>query len=201
VDVDTKVIAPVGPDPSAGRRNPWATRRVALVVSATVLATAVIVAGSWAWHWRTHPEVFPGDGNGIGATLHASRDTLYIGVTYPYPGRGDKVTIDSAEPRIVANTADATFDFYLCTLDVSGSDFSAFGVAGRRLSARMCPDPVPLVRGMVLDVGADPPQQLVVRITVHRPGVLRTRGVDLTYSHGWQHGTQAIAEHLTIRSR
>ena len=93
------------------------SRRVrhAIVVG---LAAALVTAGlAVAWHWRTHPDVFPGHGNGMGATLNEQRPSMYFGVTYPYPREGQRIAIASASPRIVENTAEATVDFYVCTLD------------------------------------------------------------------------------------
>ena len=173
--------------------------RHAIVVG---LAAALGSAGlAVAWHWRTHPDVFPGDGNGMGATLNEQRRSMYFGVTAPHPREGQRIAIASASPRIVENTAEATVYFYVCTLDLSEIGQSGLGAAGPREFARFCPDPVPVGEGVERDVGAEPPQQLVMAVTVQRPGVLRTRGVDLTYSHGWRTGTQAIGEHLEVVSR
>lgn len=38
-------------------------------------------------------------------------------------------------------------------------------------------------------------------VTVHQPGLVRARGVDLTYTDGWQHGTQTIGINVHIDSR
>lgn len=172
-----------------------------LIVVGGISAVMVLAGLAWAWHWRTHPEVFPGDGNGYGGLLEQPQRTMYFGVTDPYPGKGGSVTLESASPRTVKNTANASFEFYVCTLDVSGNGYSAFGAGDPRQFASDCAEPIPVTEGTVLDVGADPPQQLVMGVTVRRPGVVRTLGVDLTYSHGWQHGTQAVGAHLRMRSR
>lgn len=187
-------------DPGAHERA--AGPRRALVLTLAVISTALILGGlTWAWQWRTHPETFPGDGNEMRTTLEGPRRSLYFGVTYPYPGEGEAISIESVSPRTVLNTAEATFGFYVCTLDLDGTGYSALGATGPREFARVCPTPVPVIDGTELDVGAEPPQQLVMGVTVHRPGVVRTRGVDLTYSRGWQHGTQAIGGHVRITSR
>jgi hypothetical protein len=46
------------------------------------------------------------------------------------------------------------------------------------------PDAVRVREGTELAVGTDRPQQLVMAVTVRRPGVVRAQGVDLTYTHG-----------------
>lgn len=173
-------------------------RRVWLAI-AVGLAAALVSAGlAVAWHWRTHPDVFPDYGNGMGATLNEQTRSMYFAVTYPDPRVGQRITIESASPRIVENTAEATVDFYVCTLDVKEIGPGALGAADPREFARVCPDPVPVDAGVELNVGAEPPQQLMMAVTVHRPGLLRTRGVDLTYSHGWRTGTQAIGAHVEV---
>ena len=96
----------------------------------------------------------------------------------------------------------ASFDFFVCTVDLEGAGVvSAIGVVNAREFERMCPDPVPAVAGTELDVGAAVPQQLVMKVSVERSAVLRTAGIDLTYRHGWQRGTQDIGIHLTVRPR
>ncbi|HSV39037.1 MAG TPA: hypothetical protein VLI04_09775 [Nocardioidaceae bacterium] len=178
-----------------------ASRRPLTAVIGVLATSLLVAAASWGWYWRTHPELFPGDGNGIGATFDSSRTAIYIGVTYPYPREGEQVTIASATPRILENSAGASFDFYVCTFDPARKNAASLGSAWPRQFAKICPEPVPVVDGTVLDVGSDEPQQLVMRISVERPGVVRTQGVALTYSHGWQRGTQAIGEHVKITYR
>lgn len=126
-----------------------------------------------------------------------------FGVMYPYRGDEEAVTVHSAEPRIVENSADATFEFYVCAQEPKETDATAttaLGVAGPADFARYCPDRRPVGDGTVLDTGDIPTQQLVMVVTVTKPGVVVTRGVDLTYSHGLQRGTQSIGTHVRIRS-
>jgi len=80
--------------------------------SCGVMLLVLVVGLAWFWQWRTYPTVFPGDGNGESMTLSKGQEMVAFGVTYPYPGDGEAVTVHSAEPRIVENSADATFEFY-----------------------------------------------------------------------------------------
>jgi hypothetical protein len=166
------------------------------------LGVLLLVMGlAWAWHWRTHPTVFPEHGNGLGSTLGDGRRMLAVGVTFPYPGTGERVSIESAEPRVVENSAGASFEFYVCSLDPEHSDGSAIGSISSRVFSKLCPDAIPVTDGTELDVGAAIPQQLVMVLTVQESGMVVTEGVDLTYSSGWQSGTQAIGTHMRIKSR
>ena len=189
--------------PDAGatskQREPRDRRRRVVVVA---LAGVVLVAGlAWAWHWRTHPDIVPGNGAGMRMTLDDQRRSVFVTVTDPSPGEGETVRIDSATPRMLQNTAEATVEFFVCRLDLRGANHSALGAVGPRHFAGVCPDPVPVVEGTELAIGAEPPQQLLMRVVVESPGRLRIDGVDLTYTHGWQRGTQTVGPRLVIRSR
>jgi hypothetical protein len=166
-------------------------------------AVLLIIAGlAWAWHWRTHPTVFPEAGNRIGLTLDDGRRIVAVGVTYPYPGTGKTVSIESAAPRILKNSADASFDFYICEQDLERPDGSALGmVVGTREFSRYCPDAQPVQDGTDLNTGSVSPQQLVLVLRSGRQGRAVTEGVNLTYSTGLQGGTQAVGPHLRIEFR
>jgi hypothetical protein len=64
----------------------------------------------------------------------------------------------------------------------------------------MCPEPVPVVRGTRLDTSESGDQQLVMGVTVHERGLVRARGADITYTDGWQHGTQTIGINVRLVS-
>jgi hypothetical protein len=162
------------------------------------VALLLVAAAAWAWHWRTHPTVLPGDGNTLGMTMNAGQ-VMFEGVTFPDPGTGEKVSIEAAAPRILENSADASFEFYVCTLDPERGAIGA--LRGHRAFSAYCPDAEPIEDGTELDLGSASAQQLVMLVTAERPGVVVTEGVDLTYSSGLQRGTQAIGIHLRIKSR
>ena len=148
-------------------------RAVALGVVTLVIGSAL----AWAWHWRTHPSVFFSDGNQATAKLPADQELPALGVTSPDPGKGG--TQDSE-----------TWNQVSLGLVYGASRFAEF-----------CPDPRPVEPGTELDTGSTQPQQLVMVVTVTKPGVVATHGVDLTYSHGWQRGTQSTGVHLRVKSQ
>jgi hypothetical protein len=151
------------------------------------------------WHWRIHPDVFPSHGNEVAMPLPSGEDMAIIGVTHPDPdpAGGETVTIHTATPRVVKNTADATFEFYVCTLPDNAGAMLA--LHGRRF-ARICLEPVRVSDGTQLDTAWTARQQLVMVIQLDKAGVVTTRGVDLTYSHRFQRGTQGVGTHLRIVS-
>lgn len=176
-------------------------RRRRFALAAGLLAAVVVVAGAAAtWHWRTHPEALPDAGNGLSMELQPG-DTTYVGVTDPYPGSGPSITINSASARVAENSADARIRFFVCALDTDRPDAGAIGIVDATTFSEMCPNPEPVAPGTDLDVGAERPEQLVAAITVHQRGEVRTEGVDLSYMHGWQNGTQTVSASLAIRSR
>lgn len=129
--------------------------------------------------------------------LPNGEDMAMVGVTYPDPEGGKTVTIHADSPRVVKNTADATFEFYVCTLPDNRGVVLA--LHGRRF-AKYCQEPVPVRDGAQLDTSLTANQQLVMVIQFDRPGVVATGGVDLTYSHGLQRGTQTVGTHLRVVS-
>ncbi len=69
------------------------------------------------------------------------------------PGDGERVTIEAVSPRVLENTG-ASFEFFVCTVDLEGADVGAIGLDNARSFEPMCPDPIPAVAGTELDVGA-----------------------------------------------
>jgi hypothetical protein len=194
-DVDADTAAVDIDDPAADESAPGNRRRAVVISVAAVLATAVVVGGlAWAWHWRTHPDAFPGAGDQVGMTLDRSRPTMYVGITGQDTMEDGPITIDAAAPHLVENSARAGFAFYLCDVQ---ENTGGIGVAYPRGFDRDCADPVPVVGETRF--GQD--QYLVMQVTVHRAGLVRTRGVELTYTDGWQHGTQTIGTSLRVVSR
>lgn len=194
-------MEPVSDTAGEGGNAASARRRIRRLVLA-FLATVLMLGGlAGAWAWRTHPQAVSEDGSGFRTSVGADGGRLYVAVTYPDQDSTGTVSIDRAAPRTVENTAGATVDFYVCTLEGVGTGYDALGAAGPRGFAEMCPDAEPVREGSLLGLGEDRRQQLVMGVTVHRPGVVRIRGVDLTYSKGWQHGTQSVGPDLRIKAR
>lgn len=118
--------------------EPGEQQRVRGIVAFLLAAVLLAISGA-AWYWRSHPDPFVDDGDLLGATLSARQPTLFLGVTYPDPGGGPRITIDRASLRTVENTATATAEFYVCELDRRGRNYGALGVVDPVEFAHVCP--------------------------------------------------------------
>jgi hypothetical protein len=197
-DTHTSTIDPV---PSATKDPRPAARRRTLRIAVIGVSIALVLTGIASfWHWRTHPEVFPDIGIEIKSTVAGPQRTFYVGVTDPDPDGGSVVSIESASPRIVENTAGATFEFFICTLHRREGSSASVGAVQRGDITRLCADVVP-AEGRELDTREQAQEQLVMLVTLRRSGFLRAQGVDVTYSRGWRRGTEFIGVGLHFRSR
>ena len=127
------------------------------------------------------------------------RTPNYVGMTYPDLHTGGTITLRSATAH-VDGSADAEIAFFVCTLNAARHN--AVGMEGEQTIRQDCSSLDPIAdQEMNLGEGDDPRQQLVMAISLlsHR-GRIVVDGVDLTYSHGWQHGTQRIGERVEIAS-
>ncbi|HTW17905.1 MAG TPA: hypothetical protein VMF51_22450 [Nocardioides sp.] len=175
-------------------------RRRRLATAAGLAAAVVGIAGAAAaWHWHTHPDAL----SDVGTTTMKLRpgETAYAGVTFPDPDDSASITITSASAKVVENSADARTRFFVCALDTDRPDSSAIGVVDATTFSHLCPNPEPVVPGIELDLGTGRPAQLVAAITVNHRGNMRAEGVDVSYEHGWQNGTQTVAANLFIRAK
>lgn len=173
------------------------SRRLGLlgVVAAVVLACGA----AYAWQWHTRPSVFPGAGNRWSGPLPNGTDFMIVGITgSDLDAEGATVVLDSAEPRIRKNSGQATYEFYVCTTPDGARSGQLGMLAGQRAFDRWCPDAERVRKGTRLHTGADPAQQLVMLVRMPGPGVSSTTGVELTYSHGWQRGTQLIGPEVRV---
>ncbi len=48
---------------------------------------------------------------------------------------------------------------------------------------------------------AEPGQQLLMKVAPRQRGIVEVAGAVVTYSHGWQRGSQTIGEHLRLNVR
>jgi len=148
------------------------------------------------WTWR-HPTAFsePG-GFGHAADHYAVGEAFYADlITAPWGASGE-VHIDSVEPHVVTNTADAEVDFYVCRL-ADAAD-GRLGNGGQDLADEFCGQLLPAEGGVGLQLDRDARQQLLVKVTLREPGTVRVAGADVTYSDGWQHGTQDTGGEVVV---
>lgn len=198
----TPAIEPDPADPADPAPTPPPHRRAARTLVILTAAGLAVAATAWAWHWHTHPTALERGGAGWVTTLDKTPSSLYTGLTFPRRDPGATIEIETVTPRIIENSTGATFDYYLCSLDTESVGFDALGTVDRRGFEKFCPDAVPVEPlTNTLHTGTDPAQQLVVAITTGQRGVIRLDGFDVTYTHGWQRGTQTVGDSIKIRAR
>ena len=184
-----------GPTTTVGRSIRTRRRLVGLV-----LAVGLVAALAWAGWWWRHPDVFPDapdewtvDGGGV---LPANGRAFTVGLTEPVRDAGEAtVVLESAEAHVLSDTAQAGSLVQVCTLRDPDDGFLRLDEGGLD---DWCSD-VADVDGVELPIGRDAGWQLVVTFWGTQPGEVRVHGVDLTYRHGLQRGTQRIGEHIRLR--
>lgn len=147
------------------------SRRQRYRIALAVGAIAALLISLW---WHTHPNAFPGAGNSFGARPD-DQTPIYVGVAYPPDGAATRVRVLDAEPRAEI-FGEATAEVWACT-------GGAIGVVGE--------DSPEAAACVPLGEAADSWDQLVVRVAPEAPGaVVVLDGIDVTYSYGFQRGTQ-----------
>lgn len=170
-------------------------RRRRLLTAITVVVVLALAATAWKWR---HADVFREDVSDQESTSATVRpgETLNIRMTWEAPGTTPKtVTIHRAEPVIDSDTTAAKIEFWVCTARPTHPFANALGEL-----RRYCSDLKPAVDSSFA-VRMTPPQFVTMSVTPTQPGTARIRGMHLSYSDGWQSGTQTIGEHVLLRAR
>jgi hypothetical protein len=171
--------------------GPMNHRRWGLLAGAGVILLGLFVYIGWTWR---HPSVFEAYGDWGTGQRHAQvGKTVYVGMTFPGDGSGS-VSIHGGDPHDLVDSTDAEFAYFLCTPG-EGPEGSAIGMVSSPDVRESCGDLVPADNTTMSPAH----QQLVIAITPGGPGVLRFRGLDLRYDHGWQTGTQRVGGDVWLR--
>ena len=96
----------------------------------------------------------------------------------------------------VQDSADTDVTFYVCTI-APLAGVGAIGSSNEDDIHEYCGSLVP-AEGATLRLHASPMQQVVMAVTLRRPGRVRIDGVDLDYRLGWQAGTQRIGGEVRL---
>lgn len=179
----------------ADRVIPRTPRWIVLWLLVPFVVAALLVLGD---RWR-HPTVYPGTGGwGMSSRNFPVGVPLYVGMTYEGRDQHGTLTIRGTRAHVVANSSDATIDFFVCT--VNRSVVGAIGSVDEAGIHEQCLTLVP-AEGARLELNADPRQQVVMAVTNAHAGRVRIVGMDLSYSHGWQRGTQRTGGVIVLASR
>jgi len=166
--------SPTSEDSAArGRSSSHRTVKLALVGLLIVAALAV------AWDWRRSPDVFGAQGNEVGGYNQVGT-TDFIGIAGPFrhikPG---SVTLHSVEPQIVSGQADV--DVLVCHRKGGATGIGAVsGSVDDFCESTTDPDEVTL----------RPLDQLILKVHSDKPVHIVVNGIKVTYSSGWQRGSQ-----------
>lgn len=195
--VSETVVAPHGSTEPAEPSHP---RGRGLRVVALVVALVAVAAGV---RWYTHPDAFREMSGGVGTWGEVSvNEPIYVAMTFPWDGPDATVTIHSAEPRIVEDSADSRVEVVVCTLRPEAS--SAIGSVRGEDVNDVCATLAPIDETTYhLGGGREdtPGQQILLVVTPAQRGTVEIAGVDLDYSDGWQRGTRPVGEHVRFDSR
>lgn len=178
-----------------GRRN-----LPARLVYAAVFTVAVGLGASllWlGWTWR-HPQAFHDSGGwGVGFDKRHVGDSFYAGMSYPRHGDGGHVTLHGGHVNFTTGADIADVELLVCTI-AKDAQVGAIGTYGGDTIHDDCDTLVP-IRGQRLDLHDAPlRQQVVLKVTLTRPGTVRIADVTVDYSYGWQRGSQRIGGEVVM---
>lgn len=172
--------------------------RLRTTVFALLLAAGL---GGGAW-WATHPDVFTDDGGFSMTTVQEEVGRSYYAGLFGGVHDDDRRELElrSATPVVTKNTADAEVELYLCEVD---PEQGAVGVGTQhRVPTNVCVVFEPVAEGARFVVGdVEPRHELVVEVRATQPGVVKIRGMEVSYRDGLRRGTEVTGGHLTYRAR
>ncbi len=156
----------------------WGRRQALVVFLAAAIIGGLVMLGL---EWR-HARVFDSPVGDRVSLRGKVGSTALIGVVYsPSQGPRHTITLQSATPRVSTAPDGATVELLVC-------HDGGVGAARGRLE-QYCSSVEP-VAGTPFDVGGRSNDQIVVQIHSEQRGKVVVNGVELSYTSGWQHGTE-----------
>jgi hypothetical protein len=178
--------------PTAVGRRWWVRGALGALAVLTFIALGLFVSA-----WR-HPSAFPEAGGwGVGARHHKINEPVFVGMTYPDQDAEGTVSIDTVKGHGVTDTADAELAYFVCTIDTDAE--GTIGSGSQADVDEFCSTLTP-ADGASLSLGNHPREQLLLEVTPTSRGVVKIHGLDVTYTLGWQHGTQRIGGEVQVRT-
>ena len=175
--------------------------RISLRLVLVVLVVAASIGGGArvGWIWK-HPQAF-GDPGGWGMGIGDRRvgATLYAGMSYPRDHGGGRVTLQGGQANIVSGAEKADVELLVCTLDPDAEVGAIGSYLGNGIH-EACLSLVP-IEGEGLDLHHSPMrQQVVVKVTLTKPGTVTISDITLDYTFGWQRGSQRTGGNIVMSS-
>lgn len=150
------------------------------------IVLALLAVTGLAWWWR-HPEAFGEQGNAA-FIYNPVGTTALLGLAQPQRKLElDTVTIHSVEPQVIKGNA--TIDVVAC-----GTSHGKPGVGAVRGTLGEYCEWHQEAEGSTLR--AD--DQLILRVHSEDPDRLVVRGAKVTYSYGWQRGSQITGQTVRV---
>ncbi|CAN5464885.1 hypothetical protein BH09ACT12_BH09ACT12_25810 [soil metagenome] len=172
-------------------------------VLVAVGAAALLLAGTVAWHWWTHPTAFSDLGDSFRSDpLPLAKAPLSTTVIFPkVGGSAESIEINDLDATFSANTAKARATFWVCHMGANEDPIGAV-----HDPAATCGDIEAFLPPMEFNHGIAPNSDyLFVTITPTRRGTAYLESVDIDYqrsgSHGFQRGTQTLLVDRRITAR
>lgn len=167
-------------DGTTGRSGvPW--RRLVLGVLVALVVAGLAVLG---WAWR-HPQALPGPGSVVGIHNRVGVQAA-VGVLSPSLHDDRILTVHSVTPRVRSAPPGTTVRVMACRDGAVGAVRGSLS----RFCARVWP-----AEGAHLRPGTAG-DWLVAVIRSSRPGRVVVDGVEVSYSHGWQRGSQVTGPRI-----
>lgn len=192
IDTATSRLEPV---PTPGWRNRRALWSLGLVVVALAVA-------SLAWVWR-HPDQSFDGGYGMRVEREVG-EPVWTSLVHPGAPGVDQVTISHFEPRIATDGAEVELEYLICELNpgaLSRDGVTAFGYGlHARHVDRYCTRTWP-AEGATFSLRSEPRQELLVGITPTRAGRTVIHGHHMSYTVGWQVGSEELEVETRVVSR
>lgn len=148
--------------------------------------------------WRS-PDAFDEGSTGHSRTTLPVGEPIYLGITHERHSAEGSIRIRDVQPDLGENDAEATVEYFLCTVDPS-SGVGSIGSVDARLIGDECSELV-AAEGQEMELNARPRQQLVLAVTPTKPGTVTVEGTELSYSYGWRRGTQRLGDSLELVAR
>lgn len=171
--------------------------RIAFALAAVVI---LFLAGGRALWWAKHPSLFAAAGGTESGPATVGQPE-WVGITYPDDGLAPTTLhLDSVHVGVASDTSGASLRAIVCEAPYQAVGGTAVGFGDAASQRSLCLHPV-AARDVRMTLGRGYREYIVLEIVPTRPGTLRIDGVDLSYSHGLQDGTQTIVMDLTVHAR
>ena len=174
-------------------------RRALTAITAAMVVTVLLAAGG---RWLTHADALPSSGNQVTVPTAVGRTvwmSAAISTSPPRDGRpvGARLQLRQVTPHVLENSSGATVDVLLCRRNADpvavGAQFDP--------PPRQCASIEPFRSADVILSQRPGGAELLVRVTPHRPGLVRIGGLDISYRTGLRTGSQRSGMGMVVPTR